>query len=321
MNRPGSSSSSSSPSSSGEGCVGMTSTAPAALSDLGSQVDELRGRLAQRERRLRLLESSSSASEDVLAEWRAKYERLWEAHRKLQKTNHSLEDKLLRVVDRFEADRNQMTRDLASQTQKLVQAKLTGQQLRDQIDELQSDLQLAITLLQNKPGTYLPQRMGGLPLDVQGRVRSYVAERQQEQQQQQGHSSASSARKITVPIMDDVEQAKVGEDQRVSAAILAKVLEERSKERRRDRKFCIDVGTQTHSWLFTATEKLSSHAASTSQDSSDAPHVTTAKDENANSSRPPPTTASSPGGNNGILLPMAQPKQKRKPNKGGGGSG
>ena len=38
----------------------------------------------------------------------------------------------------------------------------------------------------------------------------------------------------------------------VSAAILAKVLEERDKERRRDRKFCIDVGTQTHGWHFPA---------------------------------------------------------------------
>jgi len=36
----------------------------------------------------------------------------------------------------------------------------------------------------------------------------------------------------------------------VSAAILAKVLEERDKERQRDRKFCIDVGTQTHGWHF-----------------------------------------------------------------------
>ena len=35
---------------------------------------------------------------------------------------------------------------------------------------------------------------------------------------------------------------------RVSAAILAKVLEERDKERRAEAKFCIDVGTQTHGW-------------------------------------------------------------------------
>ena len=44
----------------------------------------------------------------------------------------------------------------------------------------------------------------------------------------------------------------------VSAAILAKVLEERDKERRRDGKFCIDVGTQTHGWHFPAGKSAAS---------------------------------------------------------------
>ncbi len=243
--------------------TGNGRAASAAILGVGGdpQVEDLRGRLAARERRIRLLESSADASEDVLSEWQAKYDRLWEAHRRLQKTNHSLEDKLLRVVDKFEADRNQMTRDLASQTQKLVQAKLAAQQLRDRTAELQSDLQLAITLLQNKPSSYLPQRMGGLPQDVQGRVRSYVAERQQQQLAAASAAAdpSSSGRKITVPIMDDVEEGNVGEDERVSAAILAKVLEERAKERRRDKKFCIDIGTQTHSWQFP--DKLVSYSS------------------------------------------------------------
>ncbi len=289
---------------------------------LGEQVEDLRGRLAARERRIRMLESSSEASEDVLTEWQAKYDRLWEAHRKLQKTNHSLEDKLLRVVDKFEADRNQMTRDLASQTQKLVQAKLTVQQLRDQIGELQSDLQLAITLLQNKPSSYLPQRMGGLPLDVQGRVRSYVAEKQQQQLQQQ-HHQATSARKITVPIMDDVEQANVGEDERVSAAILAKVLEERAKERRRDRKFCIDVGTQTHSWLFPDNKLHPAPSSSAAQSASAASAASAAASAAANPSQDPnearedAANARVAAANNG--LPLSQPKQKKRQQKGGGG--
>ena len=36
----------------------------------------------------------------------------------------------------------------------------------------------------------------------------------------------------------------------VSAAILARVLEEREKERKTEQKFCIDIGTQTHGWHF-----------------------------------------------------------------------
>ena len=43
----------------------------------------------------------------------------------------------------------------------------------------------------------------------------------------------------------------------VSAAILARVLEEREKERKTEQKFCIDIGTQTHGWHFPdATELL-----------------------------------------------------------------
>ena len=80
-----------------------------------------------------LLLSNGSKDQQSNWEWRVKYERLFEAHRKLQKTNNSLEDKLLRIVDKFEAEKNQMSRDLASQTQRLVESKLTIQRLHDQV--------------------------------------------------------------------------------------------------------------------------------------------------------------------------------------------
>ena len=44
--------------------------------------------------------------------------------------------------------------------------------------------------------------------------------------------------------------SNIGDNEKVSAAILAKVLEERGKERSARYKFCIDVGTQTHGWHF-----------------------------------------------------------------------
>ena len=78
-------------------------------------------------------EAASAAIKAALNdEWRAKYDRLWESHRSLQKVNSALEDKLLRMVDKFEGEKNGLTRDLAHQTQKLVQAKLTVQQLHQQ---------------------------------------------------------------------------------------------------------------------------------------------------------------------------------------------
>ncbi len=138
-------------------------------------------------------------------------------------------------------------RDLASQTQKLVQAKLATQQLREGNADLQADLHLAISLLQNRPSAYLAQRVGSLPQDVRSRVKDHLAWKNAAERG--GGSGDSSAKRIRVPIMEEVPAESVGDDERVSAAILAKVLEERAKERRRE-KFCIDVGTQTHSWQF-----------------------------------------------------------------------
>lgn len=229
-----------------------------------AEIADLRDRLSARERRIRLLESAAETSDDVLAEWQAKYDRLWEAHRKLQKTNHSLEDKLLRVVDKFDADKNAMTRDLASQTQRLVQTKLTITQLRERNAELQSDLRLSVTLLQNKPSSFLAQRVDSLPADMQARVRAHLAEQKGKKSNGDDHQQ----RKIRVPIMEDVNAADVGEDERVSAAILAKVLEERAKERRKEHKFCIDIGTQTHGWHLSDKSNGNSSSSSSSTSSS-----------------------------------------------------
>ena len=159
-----------------------------------------------------------------------------------------------------------MTRDLAAQTQKLVEAKLTIQRLSDQNRDLQSDLNLSINLLRNKPNSFVSPKIETLPAEVKSRVKNYI----------EGGSSGSSngshksgthhrrgetpkeGKKIRVAIPDDLpllgpdeggsDNNEVIASDRVSAAILAKVLEERDKERRAEAKFCIDVGTQTHGW-------------------------------------------------------------------------
>ncbi|XP_040575006.1 brain-enriched guanylate kinase-associated protein [Lepeophtheirus salmonis] len=202
-------------------------------SDLRREIRDLQDRLSLRERHLEALESSFETSEDQILEWRTKYEILFEAHRKLQRTNSNLEDKLLRIVDKFESDKSQMTRDLASQTQKLVEAKLNLHQLRDQNADLSADLHLSITLLQNRPSSYVAQKVDNLPSEVRARLK----------RNRNGGGSYTEGKRITVSVDHR-------EDDTVSAAILAKVLEERDKERRKSAKFCIDVGTQTHGWCF-----------------------------------------------------------------------
>ena len=240
-------------------------TSNEALASLRQEISELRSRLASRTSDGLSTPDSPLASHSPfcdpdIAEWRSKYDRLYESYRRVQKTNAGLEDKLLRVVDKFETEKNQMTRDLAAQTQKLVEAKLTIQRLSDQNRELQSDLNLSITLLRNKPNSYVSPKIETLPPEVRGRVKNYIeGKTDHHNKPNKIHQNKDGGKKIRVAIPDDipllggVDDNNVDniESDRVSAAILAKVLEERDKERRAEAKFCIDVGTQTQGWHLT----------------------------------------------------------------------
>ena len=146
-----------------------------------------------------------------------------------------------------------MRMDLASQTQKLVESKLTIQQLHDQNSDLHSDLHLSINLLRNRPTSFMSQRLDTLPPDIQQRVRTCLAENARDRRLSRG---LLEGRKIRVAIPSGVGDcnsngtANIDGDSsdKISAAILAKVLEERDKERQGEREFRIDVGTQTHGW-------------------------------------------------------------------------
>ena len=153
----------------------------------------------------------------------------------------------------------------------------------------------------------MPKRMDALPPEMRSRVRSCMAQEHQLNSAKPGLTASTegslckggSGRRITVAVDDDYDgevlivlstllHIALGRDwfkpkliskpnkplifSQVSAAILAKVLEERDKERQRDNKFCIDVGTQTHSgWHFkrqtSSSEEPSETAASSIQSS------------------------------------------------------
>jgi len=190
----------------------------------------------------------SSASDHVNEEYKAKYERLQESYKRLQRNNISLEEKLLNVSEKFNADKNLISRDLATQTQKVVEAKLTIQQLNKENFQLKSDLKVALQLLQNKPNAFVHQKLANLPTDLQARVRDYYRDQEREKM------ARSAGQRISVTVTSS--GSKGDTDEAISAAILAKVLEQRERERSKDKKFCIDIGTQTHHWGFPDTNTV-----------------------------------------------------------------
>uniref|UniRef100_A0A182SNZ7 Uncharacterized protein n=1 Tax=Anopheles maculatus TaxID=74869 RepID=A0A182SNZ7_9DIPT len=71
--------------------------------------------------------------EDSIIAWQDKYERLYESHKRVQKLNQNLEDKLLKLVDRNSGERAQLTSDVATLSVRLAQANYNIQSLKREI--------------------------------------------------------------------------------------------------------------------------------------------------------------------------------------------
>lgn len=62
---------------------------------------------------------------DEARTWQEKYSRLCEAHKRVQKVNQNLEDKLLKIVDKCETEKGAFTKDIATLSHRLADANYT----------------------------------------------------------------------------------------------------------------------------------------------------------------------------------------------------
>ncbi|CAD1476770.1 unnamed protein product, partial [Heterotrigona itama] len=193
------------------------------------EIENLRQRLMERDNHIVTMETQflneadkfpngelASMKEEILI-WQEKYSRLYEAHKRVQKVNQNLEDKLLRIVDKCETEKSAFTKDIATLSHRLADANYT-------IHRLTQD---------------------NLPSEVQAKVRTYIA-----QKKHSNDTAPADVKSITVPIStfpptamvynvtkstvensdDETDDSKPPVDV-VSATIMAKVLEDREKER------------------------------------------------------------------------------------------
>ncbi|KAL7304862.1 hypothetical protein TKK_0002668 [Trichogramma kaykai] len=189
----------------------------------------------------------ASLKED-LHMWQDKYTRLNEAYIRVQKVNQNLEDKLLKIVDKCETEKDAFTKDVATLTHRLNEAKETIHRLFQDNEKYRADVNFAIGLLKCNTSNYAGQKYESLPPAVQAKVRSYNPP-----SILGDTGSRESVRRITVPIstfpptamvyniakppsvekQDDyiVEEPKPVIDE-VPIPILAVYLEDREKERR-----------------------------------------------------------------------------------------
>lgn len=223
------------------------------IEDLKKQLVEQENHILQMETNV-ILEANKYpngqffAMREEIGYWQEKFERLYDSHKKLQKVNQGLEDKLLKIVDKYETEKNALMKDVHDLTNRLVEARVTITELEEENDRYRNDCNLAVQLLQCKPTNFVSHKVDTLPIDLQQKVKHHLNQKRKDLGMHP--TSAPDIRTIRVPIptfpptaMVYSVNAKVvqnGDAQDaatspktndiVSAAIMAKVLEERAKE-------------------------------------------------------------------------------------------
>lgn len=150
--------------------------------DLHHEVEELRSRLHESASRVAQLETQCADGRtafdgevgrlnDDLAKLRERYDRLLENNRKLQKLNHELEDKLLRVVNHFDSEKTSLQSDISNTMSKLVDAKTTIVELQKEAERYKNDCSLAVHLLKTNSAQYA-EAAKTLPKGVYDRLRA-----------------------------------------------------------------------------------------------------------------------------------------------------
>ncbi|XP_017058015.2 uncharacterized protein LOC108099169 isoform X2 [Drosophila ficusphila] len=146
-----------------------------------TEIEQLQQALIEKQTQLFALESACLREserqvelEDSVIAWQDKYDRLYESHKRVQKVNQSLEDKMLKLVDRNAGERAQLTSDVATLSVRLAQANFNIAKLQREIERYKADISLAIQLLQCKPDSFVSQKVSSLPIDIQSKVSAYM---------------------------------------------------------------------------------------------------------------------------------------------------
>jgi tight junction protein 4 (peripheral) len=162
---------------------------PSAYLDLQQQIAELHSQLHRSGTHIsniehELLDSRQSMdvelmkTKEELNRLRERYDRLLESHKKMQKINHDLEDKLLKMVGQFETEKLALQKELSTMMSKLVDARVLINQLDEESERYRIDCNTAAQLLQCKPSTFVAHKLNTLPVDLQERVKQHMTREQ-----------------------------------------------------------------------------------------------------------------------------------------------
>ncbi|CAF0954224.1 unnamed protein product [Didymodactylos carnosus] len=101
-----------------------------------------------------------------------RYEKLFEAHKKLQTLNSMLEERLLRLVEEYGTDKAQLQNHLTAATNKVSELEASINELEQEKIQLKNDCNLAVRLLHKKPDSYCITSLNSLPLHLREQLKS-----------------------------------------------------------------------------------------------------------------------------------------------------
>uniref|UniRef100_A0A1I8H3A7 Protein lap1 n=1 Tax=Macrostomum lignano TaxID=282301 RepID=A0A1I8H3A7_9PLAT len=149
------------------------------LLDYHHQIEELQRRLRDQRQCLSRLESDLASERDSrrsdserqtedLARLRDRYDRLLESHKRLSRVNAGLEEKLLDLAGKFDAEQRTLLDKLASSETKLAEAEQTVERLKIDRERCKTECEIAVRMLRARPDAYLTDEdaaAGGTLLD------------------------------------------------------------------------------------------------------------------------------------------------------------
>lgn len=124
-----------------------TTAAATVAGSAPTEIEQLQQALLEKQTQLYALETACLREterqvelEDSVIAWQDKYDRLYESHKRVQKVNQSLEDKMLKLVDRNTNERAQLTSDVATLSVRLAQANFNIAKLQREIVSSQNNI-------------------------------------------------------------------------------------------------------------------------------------------------------------------------------------
>lgn len=153
---------------------------------MNCQIEELKGLLRSNDLQLKderfkhnkiveSYEAQISRLNDENKSLKEKYDRVSDVQRKLEKINSDLEEKLLKIVEKYENEQKTLLEDLTIAHSRLVDANLTIEDLEKQKEMYKQDCNLAVNLLQCKPNDFVSHSYKSLPYSIKNRLKTHLS--------------------------------------------------------------------------------------------------------------------------------------------------